>query len=93
MIHYEQVPRAPAFKHVKNAALEERCVLSGGDDYELLFTAPQTCRAPVESVGKELRLPLSRIGSIRSGASSLEVLDADGRPMSYRGGFDHFAAP
>jgi hypothetical protein len=47
----------------------------------------------LESVGKELSLPLSRIGSIRSGASSLEVLDADGRPMSYCGGFDHFAAP
>src|SRR5882762_9153750 len=93
LVHYEQVPRAPAFRHVKDAALEKRCVLSGGDDYELLFTAPQACRAPLESVGKELRLPLSRIGSIRSGASPLEVLDADGRPMSYCGGFDHFAAP
>jgi thiamine-monophosphate kinase len=93
VVHYERVPRAPAFKHVKNAALEKRCVLSGGDDYELLFTAAQSCRASIESVAKELRLPLSRIGSIRSGASSLEVLDADGRPMSYRGGFDHFAPP
>ncbi len=86
VVHYEQVPRAPAFKHVS-------CVLSGGDDYELLFTAAQSRRAPIESVAKDLRLPLSRIGTIRSGASSLEVLDAEGRPMSYRGGFDHFAAP
>jgi len=93
VVHYEQVPRAPAFKHVKDAALEKRCVLSGGDDYELLFTAPQSRRAPIESVARQLRLALSRIGAIRSGASSLEVLDADGRPMSYRGGFDHFAAP
>ena len=92
VVHYEQVPRAPAFKHVKSAALEKRCVLSGGDDYELLFTAAPSCRAPIESVGKDLRLPLSRIGAIRSGAPSLEVLDAEGRPMSYRGGFDHFAA-
>jgi len=93
VVHYEQVPRAPAFKHVMDAALEKRCVLSGGDDYELLFTAPQSRRAPIESVARQLRLALSRIGAIRSGASSLEVLDADGRPMSYRGGFDHFAAP
>src|SRR2546426_7158028 len=48
VVHYEQVPRAPAFKHVKDAALEKRCVLSGGDDYELLFTAPQSRRAPME---------------------------------------------
>jgi thiamine-monophosphate kinase len=93
VVHYEQLPRPPAFKDLKNVALEKCCVLSGGDDYELLFTAPQSRRAPIESVGKELRLPLSRIGSIRSGASSLEVLDADGKPMYYRGGFDHFAAP
>src|SRR5205823_9764987 len=93
VVHYEQVPRSPAFKHVKDAALEKRCVLSGGDDYELLFTAAQSRRAPIESVAGQLRLALSRIGTIRSGASSLEVLDADGRPMSYRGGFDHFAAP
>jgi len=93
VVHYEQVPRPPAFRDLQDVALEERCVLSGGDDYELLFTAPQSRRAPIESVGKELRLPLSRIGGIRSGASSLEVLDADGRPMHYCGGFDHFAAP
>jgi thiamine-monophosphate kinase len=93
VVYYEQVPRAPAFKHVNDAALEKRCALSGGDDYELLFTASQSSRAPIESVARELRLPLSRIGSIRSGASSLEVLDADGRSMSYCGGFDHFAAP
>jgi len=93
VVHYQQLPRAPAFKHIKNVELEKRCVLSGGDDYELLFTAPQSRRAHIESVGKELRLPLSRIGSIRSGAASLEVLDADGKPMHYRGGFDHFVAP
>ena len=93
VVHYDQVPRPSAFNGVNHDQLEKDCVLSGGDDYELLFTAAQSRRKDIASLAKELNLPLSRIGSIRSGASSLEVLDADGRPMPYRGGFDHFAAP
>ena len=93
VLHYDQVPRPRAFSGVSHDQLEKDCVLSGGDDYELLFTAAQSRRKDIVSLAKELNLPLSRIGSIRSGASSLEVLDADGRPMPYRGGFDHFAAP
>jgi len=93
VVHYDQVPRPSAFNGVNHDQLEKDCVLSGGDDYELLFTAAQSRRKDIASLAKELNLPLSRIGSIRSGASSLEVLDADGRPMPYCGGFDHFAAP
>jgi thiamine-monophosphate kinase len=93
VVHYARVPRARAFEEIKDQQLETDCVLSGGDDYELLFTAAQSRRKDLEVLGKELKLPLSRIGSIRSGASSLEVLGADGRPMSYCGGFDHFAVP
>ena len=67
-------------------------MLSGGDDYELLFTAPQRSRGDLEALGKELALKLTRIGSIEAGAASLAVLDANGKPMSYRAAFDHFAA-
>ncbi|HXM80911.1 MAG TPA: thiamine-phosphate kinase [Burkholderiales bacterium] len=93
VVHYEQVPRPPAFKDIKDMQLEKDCVLSGGDDYELLFTAAQSRRKDIETLGKELKLPLSRIGSIRAGAAMLEVLDSHGTPLQYRGGYDHFAAP
>lgn len=40
------------------------CILAGGDDYELLFTAPETRRAAVSALGETLGLPLGRIGRI-----------------------------
>jgi thiamine-monophosphate kinase len=88
VIEYERIPRPAAFGGFRE--LERDCVLSGGDDYELAFTAAQAQRAEIESLGRELKLPLARIGAIQSGAAKLVVLDAAGKPMAHRGGFDHF---
>jgi thiamine-monophosphate kinase len=72
--------------------LELRCVLSGGDDYELLFTADRNRRSALESLSGELGIPLSRIGEITAGEAKLTVLDNAGMPVAHRGGYDHFAA-
>jgi thiamine-monophosphate kinase len=91
IVQYAQVPRDGAFAAVANEALERDCVLSGGDDYELAFTAPPARRADLAALGAELALPLTRIGAIQAGAARLQVLDAAGRAVAYRRGFDHFA--
>jgi thiamine-monophosphate kinase len=49
VVEYERIPRAACFKTVDDKGLERDCVLSGGDDYELLFTAPSARRAPPAS--------------------------------------------
>lgn len=90
-VHYELIPRPAALRRLGNPELEKDCVLSGGDDYELLFAAPAGRRAEVQALSRELGLPLSRIGTVEPGAGKLAVVDAAGRPMSFRGGFDHFA--
>ena len=77
------------FSKLKAPELEKDCVLSGGDDYELAFTAPREHRAELEALGAELKLPLTRIGTIEAG-SGLHILDAKGKPLAHRGGFDHF---
>ena len=89
-VSYAQVPRPASFRELGNPELEKDCVLSGGDDYELLFTAAADRRGDLEGLSRELGIPLARIGSITPGAPKLSVLDAGGRPLSYRGGFDHF---
>jgi thiamine-monophosphate kinase len=89
-VSYAQVPRPASFRELGNPEIEKDCVLSGGDDYELLFTAAADRRGDLESLSRELGMPLARIGSITPGAPKLSVLDAGGRPLSYRGGFDHF---
>jgi len=91
VVHYERVPRPAAFKTLNDAELEKDCVLSGGDDYELLFTAAPARRPELEALAGELGLALACIGTIRDGDAKLLVLDAQGRPMAVRPGFDHFA--
>jgi thiamine-monophosphate kinase len=90
-VRYAEVPRAAAFAKLGNPDLEKECVLSGGDDYELLFTASAERRSVLEALSRELRLPLARIGAITRGDSNFTVLDESGHPLTYRGGFDHFA--
>jgi len=64
--------------------------LGGGDDYELVFTAPQAATPPIERVGRELGLELAAIGRIVQG-SGLEVVDATGAPLAVEGhGWRHF---
>jgi thiamine-monophosphate kinase len=66
------------------------CALSGGDDYELVFTAAPSARAAVEQAGKESATRVTRIGRIEAEAG-LRIVDASGAPVAQRfGSFDHF---
>jgi thiamine-monophosphate kinase len=70
----------------------EQCLLSGGDDYELLFTAPADRHADIEAIGHQLQLPLTCIGNIAGGAG-MTVLNLTGQPVDIaKRGYDHFAA-
>lgn len=94
-VDYARIPRPDVFSRLAqteaSASLERDCVLCGGDDYELLFTAPQARRHAVEALGPDLGLALARVGSIVTGEARLTLLDAEGRPMPALRGFDHFA--
>ncbi len=66
-------------------------VLAGGDDYELLFTAPVAARAAVQAAALASATPVTRIGHIDA-APGLRLIDAQGQPVSGRfASFDHFA--
>lgn len=75
------------------AALAQECLLAGGDDYELLFTAAPAQRHRLHELSAELDLPLTRIGAMVAGKpGTLEVLGSNGQSLTInRRGFDHFA--
>ena len=65
-------------------------LVTGGDDYELLFCAPPAERGAIEALGHRLELAVSRIGTIEHG-QGVTVVDADGRPLALgRTGYQHF---
>jgi thiamine-monophosphate kinase len=66
-------------------------VLAGGDDYELVFTAPPQHSAAVMQAARASQTPVTRIGMVRA-AQGLQVVDAQGQALAHRfKSFDHFA--
>ncbi len=65
-------------------------ILTGGDDYELLFTVTPERIAEVESLARELDLPLTRIGRMSAGRG-VRALDGEGKeiPLPSKG-WAHF---
>ena len=76
----------------QHPALRRTCALAGGDDYELLFTAPPAAGAAVLEAGRLSRTPVARIGRIEA-APGLRIVDALGAPVPQQfTAFDHFQA-
>jgi thiamine-monophosphate kinase len=83
----DALPLSPATRDLPGA---RDAALSGGDDYELLFTAPPARGAEIEAFAHRLGLPLTRIGEVHADAG-LRVLGADGRIIkSPSKGWQHF---
>lgn len=66
--------------------------LTGGDDYELCFTAAPEQRERVMGISQHTQVPITRIGTVVLG-SQLTVLDADGGVMDATSitGYEHFS--
>jgi len=86
----DELPRS-AVLAAQAPALQQRCLLTGGDDYELLFTAPPEARDAVLRAGRQAGVAVTRCGRISKGAG-LRILDAAGRSVTpEERSFDHFA--
>ena len=76
---------------VFDAELIHQCTLAGGDDYELLFTAPPARRDAVAAAAQASGTPVACIGRIEA-APGLRLVDGTGQPVANRyASFDHFA--
>ncbi len=64
--------------------------LAGGDDYELLFTAPPSLREAVAQAAQSSQTPVTRIGQINA-APGLRLVDNQSQPLANTyASFDHF---
>ena len=86
-------PLLDAGRHTSLAIdLLHQCTLSGGDDYELCFTAPADRRDAVQAAGRDSATRVTRIGCIEE-QPGLRLIGPDGAAMAPRWtSFDHFAA-
>ncbi|WP_291012775.1 thiamine-phosphate kinase [Hydrogenophaga sp.] len=90
-IDWAALPLAPALAALP-VEWQRECVLHGGDDYELLFTASPDDRDRVRAAGAASETVVQRIGRLHA-APGLVLIDHHGQraPLAMRG-HDHFAA-
>jgi thiamine-monophosphate kinase len=86
-----RVPLSPA---VRGALARDPAllapVLGGGDDYELVFTAPRAAEPAFAALATALALPITTIGRIEAG-SGVRVIDETGRDIALAAsGYQHF---
>ncbi|HET9147306.1 MAG TPA: thiamine-phosphate kinase [Acetobacteraceae bacterium] len=81
------VPASDAARAAGDGWLETR--LTGGDDYELLFAAPEAAEARLCAACGNV--PLTRIGRFIAGAPEVRVLDGNGNSLTFTtNGWSHF---
>ena len=96
-IDVDAVPRS-AVLAAQPLELQRLCTLSGGDDYELLFTAAPDRAVHVTAAAASAGVAVSRIGRILARPApgvgpQVELIDAAGRPVRHgHASFDHFRA-
>ena len=92
----DQVPGSKILNS-QSIELQRLCKLTGGDDYELCFTAAKEKSSQIEALSSRLGLKLTKIGSITERTEKLiRLIDGQGQELSsslseqYLKSFDHF---
>jgi thiamine-monophosphate kinase len=84
LVELPSIPVSDALRPHLDRPAARAALLSGGDDYELCFTAARSRRETIARLARRARIRLSRIGKItRPGRAAplVTVLDARGRPV------------
>lgn len=94
VVELARVPVSAALRRYRDRPVGRAAMLSGGDDYELAFTAPPRRRAAIARISRRLRIRLTRIGRIvaaRRNQPPVTVLGPNGRALALvRTGYKHF---
>ena len=91
-IWLKKIPISTSLKRwVIDHPQEIMLALTGGEDYELLFTSSKDNVPQIEAIAKELGLPITQIGEIAAKQSGISVLDENGKVIPLKvEGFEHF---
>ena len=88
-LEVDAVPRSAVLATLP-LAQQRQFTLAGGDDYELVFSAPPERAAQVAAAARAAGVAVTRIGRIEA-ASGLRLVDAAGHAVANNfGSFEHF---
>lgn len=90
-IELEALPVSPMLAAAFDAAQRRILQCTGGDDYELCFTAARERRDDIAAIAEAVGVAMTRIGRVVPG-DAVVALDRGRRWKPPRQGFDHFAS-
>ena len=91
-VNVDAVPAGPILS-TQASAVRRNYVMSGGDDYELCFTAPPSARAEVNAAAQRTQCQVTLIGTVDA-MPGLRLTDRAGMPLFLQAqSFDHFSTP
>jgi thiamine-monophosphate kinase len=89
VVNVDALPRSAALA-AQPLELQRQCLLAGGDDYELVFTALPSRRDAVAAAAAAAGTSVARVGRIEAG-ETLRLVDRAGEPVASEfAPFDHF---
>lgn len=89
-IDADQLPLSqPLSQTVNELDTCRQLALSGGDDYEICFTASPNSNDEIEALARDLGVPLTCIGEV-VGERGVRVVTASGEMLPLSNGYDHF---
>jgi thiamine-monophosphate kinase len=91
-IETARLPLSPAAAKVLAAEPDLiEAIATGGDDYEILAAVPPDKIAAFRDLARDAAVPVTEIGEIVAGREPPQVIDADGKGLTFaRGSFSHF---
>jgi len=91
VVELASLPLSPAARVIVDGEPGIRLDLAtGGDDYELLFTAPAGSTKAINDLSSALGLPITTIGRVEAGAG-VRLVDPEGQTVPVgEAGYRHF---
>ena len=91
-VELDMLPASEVLRDTFDARTRRVLQATGGDDYEVCFTAAPGQRSVVVEASRKVDVPVTRIGRVVEGAE-VQALDADDLPWQPpRTGYEHFGA-
>ena len=88
-VDFDRIPRSDDLRQCDDT-VQWQCILHGGDDYQICFTAPVEHREPIDAIAARIGVTVSRIGEIVSAPGLWVTSQGHKRRVTPRG-YDHFA--
>ncbi len=78
---------------IKNKSLLKKNLISNGDDYQILFTAPKRKKLLIKNISKFLKIRITKIGKIINKAHQSSLLDEKNKKITLKnkGYFHNFS--